>query len=64
MPDTSDVIRHFTGLPSCPYGADTCPQVERMEKTLSNLESRMTTITRLCYVMVGIIAIQTGLVIT
>lgn len=47
----------------CPYGASTCPQVARLEKTLDNLETRITTITRLCYVMVGIIAIQTGLVI-
>lgn len=48
---------------ACPYGAETCPQVNRLEKTLDNMEKRMTTITRLCYVMVGIVAVQTGVVL-
>lgn len=47
----------------CPYGAETCPQVSRLEKTLDLMEKRITTITRLCYIMVGIVAVQTGVVL-
>lgn len=47
----------------CPYGADNCPKVEALEKSLDDLSEKIDTITRIMYLMCGIIAIQLGVLI-
>ena len=47
----------------CPYGADKCPKVESMEKALDMLTEKIDTITKIMYIMCGIIAIQLGVLI-
>lgn len=49
--------------PECPYGAEKCPKVQDMEKVLDNLSEKIDTITRIMYIMCGIIAIQLGVLI-
>lgn len=50
-------------MKECPYGADKCPKIEATEKALDALTDKMDTIMKIMYIMCGIIAIQTGLVL-
>jgi len=47
----------------CPYGADKCPKVEDMVAVLDDMRKRLLTIERLLYICIGIIAVETGVVV-
>ena len=48
----------------CPYGADKCPKVEETLIVLDDMRKRLLTIERLLYICIGIIAVETGVVVT
>lgn len=47
----------------CPYGADKCPKVEETLLVLDDMRKRLLTIERLLYICIGIIAVETGVVV-
>ena len=47
----------------CPYGADKCPKVEETLLVLDDMRRRLLTIERLLYICIGIIAVETGVVV-
>lgn len=47
----------------CPYGADRCPKLEDTVLVLDEMRKRLLTIERLLYICIGIIAIETGVVV-
>lgn len=47
---------------SCPYGAGTCPKLTDVEADVKTLERKLTEVTRLLYVMIGMLMIELGVI--
>lgn len=49
--------------PSCPYGADSCPHVARVEKEVQDMHRTLNKILYVVYFVAGIVAVELGIVI-
>lgn len=47
----------------CPYGPDDCPKLAAVLETLDDMRRRLLTVERLLYTAIGIIAIETGVMV-
>lgn len=50
-------------LIDCPYGADTCPKVQELERDVTEMRKTMNKILYLLYFVAGIVAVEFGIVI-
>ena len=47
---------------SCPYGAETCPKLVDVVADVKTLERKLTEVTRLLYVTIGMLMIELGVI--
>ena len=47
-------------LNECPYGAENCPKIENIEKSLDKLSVQIQKLSKILYFMLGVIYIELG----
>ena len=52
-----------TMVDGCPYGPDDCPKLQAASEALSDIQRRLLTVERLLYTAIGIIMLETGVMI-
>ena len=52
-----------TTVEGCPYGPDDCPKLQAASEALSDIQRRLLTVERLLYTAIGIIMLETGVMI-
>lgn len=48
---------------SCPYGANDCPKISRVEKNTLEIQKTLTIVQRMLYILIGIVLSESGLML-
>lgn len=49
--------------PDCPYGADECPKLKDATMDINRIFKRLMNIERILYILVGIMAVECGIIV-